>query len=40
MKLILLPEDHHPLDDILVGIDGRGDIVESVLLHFAALTYM
>ena len=28
------------MDGILVDIDGRGDIVESVLLHYAALTYM
>ena len=38
--LPFLPEDHHPLDGNLVDIDVRGDIVESVQLHFAALTYM
>ena len=37
---IFLPEGHHPLDGNLVDIDVRGDIVESVQLHFAALTYM
>ena len=36
----ILPEGHHPLDGNLVDIDVRGDIVESVQLHFAALTYM
>ena len=36
----ILPEGHHPLDGNLVDIDVRGDIVESVRLHFAALTYM
>ena len=40
LVFFFLPEDHHPLDGILVDIDGRGDIVESVLLHYAALTYM
>ena len=38
--LPFLPEDHHPLDGNLVDIDVRGDIVESVQLHYAALTYM